>query len=254
MYIAQRDFAPLLTLAKGGGKIPMIMLMKTRTINALLSNPPTQPGVYVFDASFGKAKFYNDVSMTIQSESEDSGNIGVIYVDDMANKRLDKMIEKGIIPNIGGVWVDAYNQSVNTEIAGTITTRIDAANNTFVTVPEATKKGYAEAYCGDSVNLSNINSKTRRGRVGKQIANTLVTGCQMGVVTLALQIRKLTPREIFRLMGVEDRDIDTIQGAGISNSQQYKMAGNSIVVDTLYHIFDKLFVHKECDGGQLNLF
>lgn len=253
VYSAE-GLCPTINTCQGGGKIPMIMLMKTRTINALLSNPPTQPGVYVFDASFGKAKYYNDVSMTIQSESEDSGNIGVIYVDDMANQRLDKMIEKGIIPNIGGVWVDAYNKSVNTEIAGTITTRIDAANNTFVTVPEETKKGYAEAYCGDSVNLSNINSKTRRGRVGKQIANTLDTGCQMGVVTLALQIRKLTPRECFRLMGVEDRDIDIIQGAGISNSQQYKMACNSIVVDTLYHIFDKLFVHKSCDGGQLNLF
>ena len=56
------------------------------------------------------------------------------------------------------------------------------------------------------------------------------------------RIRKLTPRECFRLMGVDDKDIDTIQGAGISNSQQYKMAGNSIVVDVLYHQFVKAFI------------
>jgi DNA (cytosine-5)-methyltransferase 1 len=47
------------------------------------------------------------------------------------------------------------------------------------------------------------------------------------------RIRKLTPRECFRLMGVSDSDIDKIQAAGISNSQQYKMAGNSIVVDCM---------------------
>lgn len=55
------------------------------------------------------------------------------------------------------------------------------------------------------------------------------------------RIRKLTPRECFRLMDVDDRDIDKIQAAGISNSQQYKMAGNSIVVACLFYIFDKLF-------------
>ena len=58
-------------------------------------------------------------------------------------------------------------------------------------------------------------------------------------------IRKLTPRECFRLMGVTEENIDKIQAAGISNSQQYKMAGNSIVVDVLYHIFNKMFVENE---------
>lgn len=53
-------------------------------------------------------------------------------------------------------------------------------------------------------------------------------------------IRKLTPRECFRLMGVSEENIDKIQSAGISNSQQYKLAGNSIVVDVLYYIFKNL--------------
>ena len=59
-----------------------------------------------------------------------------------------------------------------------------------------------------------------------------------------MRIRKLTPRECFRLMGVDDADIGKIQASGISNSQQYKCAGNSIVVDVLYHLFRKMFVEK----------
>lgn len=58
------------------------------------------------------------------------------------------------------------------------------------------------------------------------------------------RIRKLTPRECFRLMDVSDEDIDKIQAAGISASQQYKMAGNSIVVACLEHIFRELFITK----------
>lgn len=57
------------------------------------------------------------------------------------------------------------------------------------------------------------------------------------------RIRKLTERECFRLMGVEDADIDTVQASGVSRSAQYKMAGNSIVVDVLYHIFRQAFTN-----------
>lgn len=69
-----------------------------------------------------------------------------------------------------------------------------------------------------------------------------------------VRIRKLTPRECFRLMGVDDKDIDTLQSAGISNSQQYKLAGNSIVVDVLYHLFRKMFCETENEQQQMTLF
>lgn len=68
------------------------------------------------------------------------------------------------------------------------------------------------------------------------------------------RIRKLTPRECFRLMGVSEKDIDNIQQSGISKTQQYKMAGNSIVVDVLYYIFKKMFVDKSCEDTQLSIF
>lgn len=111
-------------------------------------------------------------------------------------------------------------------------------------IREATKKGYAEAVEGDFVNLQFPNSKTRRGRVGKQVSQTLLCNDSNGVVTNScrgLRIRKLTPKECFRLMGFCDSDIDILIENGISNTQLYKMAGNSIVVDVLEKIFSELF-------------
>ena len=68
------------------------------------------------------------------------------------------------------------------------------------------------------------------------------------------RIRKLTPRECFRLMGVSETNIDKIQQSGVSQSQQYKMAGNSIVVDCLYHLFRKMLTETQCESQQLSLF
>lgn len=110
-------------------------------------------------------------------------------------------------------------------------------------VKEATKKGYAEIYEGDSVNLEQPNSKTRRGRVGKGCAQTLTTSCNQAVVepeAKSFRVRKLTPRECYRLMGFTDEQFNKSQVFS-SDSQLYKQAGNSIVVDVLYYIFGKLF-------------
>lgn len=110
-------------------------------------------------------------------------------------------------------------------------------------VKEATKKGYAEIYEGDSVNLEQPNSKTRRGRVGKGCVQTLTTSCNQAVIepeAKSFRVRKLTPKECYRLMGFTDEQFDRSQTFS-SDSQLYKQAGNSIVVDVLYYIFGKLF-------------
>lgn len=104
-----------------------------------------------------------------------------------------------------------------------------------IRVREATKKGYAEATVGDSVNLAHPNSKTRRGRVGEGIANTLVTGDSQGVVMPNFRIRKLTPRECWRLQGFPDWAFDKAQEVN-SNSQLYKQAGNSVTVNVIKEI------------------
>lgn len=104
-----------------------------------------------------------------------------------------------------------------------------------VLVREATKQGYAEAFEGDSINLKQPNSKTRRGRVGHSVAQTLTTSPQQAAVVNDLRIRKLTPKECFRLMGFDDADFEKAAAAN-SNTQLYKQAGNSIVVPVLEHL------------------
>lgn len=281
---------------------------------------------------------------------------------------------------LGGVFIDAYNQSVNINIAGTITTRVDASNMNFVTdimeykfyqYPRGVNKGgvlnveicptiscsswenncfliqtemeeakveqignlypdkdgfknrtSGRVYSSDGLSptLRTVTGghnepkivepivlgwvRDKQGNVIKrpevEIANCVTSGKRdntqnyvveptiikegnyhksghnassivnpkgisptvmenHGTVTatvepLSCRIRKLTPRECFRLMDCNDEVIDKIQEAGISNSQQYKLAGNSIVVNVLYHLFRKLFIETENEENQLTLF
>ena len=143
-------------------------------------------------------------------------------------------------------------------------------DDNFIKIPSANSKGYEEATEGDSINLEFPESKTRRGRVGKGVAQTLDTGCNQGVICGAIRgrgenneqtlelnsedytnsittvqkdnvivndykIRRLTPRECFRLM-----DFPDTFSWPVSDSQAYKQAGNSIVVNVLYKILKNL--------------
>lgn len=134
----------------------------------------------------------------------------------------------------------------------TITTRASGGhevkimdNRPIVRVAEATKKGYAEATIGDSINIAYPNSKLRRGRVGKERANTIDTRPRQAVITEDsnmdnIRIRKLTPRERWRLMGFDDEDFDKARAVN-SDTQLYKQAGNSIVVNVLEAIMSNMF-------------
>lgn len=149
------------------------------------------------------------------------------------------------------------------------------ATDNFIKVKEATKKGYDIAIEGDSINLEQPNSKTRRGRVGKQVAQTLTTSCNQGLIDFynkrvkdddfigtlttncgnvghcgcfgtkenndenGIRIRKLTPKECWRLMGFTDEDFEKAQKVN-SNTQLYKQAGNSIVKQVLMAIFKQM--------------
>lgn len=108
-----------------------------------------------------------------------------------------------------------------------------------VAIKEATTKGFAEAHVGDSINLSFPNSKTRRGRVGKEIAQTLDTSCEQGTLTENLRIRRLTPRECFRLQGFPDSLFDKARKVN-SDAQLYKQAGNAVTVNVAYEIAETI--------------
>lgn len=113
-----------------------------------------------------------------------------------------------------------------------------------IAIKEATTKGYDTAYPGDSINYSVPNSKTRRGRVGKGLANTLDTTSQQGVLTDEYRIRKLTPKECWRLQGFPDWAFEKAASIN-SDSQLYKQAGNSVTVNVIYEIAKKLEVNAD---------
>src|SRR5699024_9014003 len=100
-----------------------------------------------------------------------------------------------------------------------------------IAVREATKQGYAIEEQGDSVNVTYPDSKTRRGRVGKQVAQTLQAGeVNQGVVMNDIRIRKLTPLECWRLQSFTDEQFYKAKNSGVSNSQLYKQSGNAITI------------------------
>lgn len=151
--------------------------------------------------------------------------------------------------------------------------------NVVIKIPQATKQGYIECEVGGVADLSYPNSKTRRGSVQengtisptitatetgvcrieradgcytqtspsftrkplKNLSRTLKANVHDAGVYDGIKIRKLTPKECFRLMGFSDQDFEAAKNVGISNSQLYKQAGNSIVVDVLYYIYVELY-------------
>lgn len=129
--------------------------------------------------------------------------------------------------------------------------------NIEIEVREATRKGFAIARGGrDTVNYTMPRSKTRRGRVGKDMANTLDTQCAQGVFVKInpeltayavwypkggcyIAIRRLTPKECFRLQGWSDDYFEKAKFVS-SDSQLYKQAGNGVTVNVIKAIAERL--------------
>ena len=105
-------------------------------------------------------------------------------------------------------------------------------------IKTANKQGFATAYHGDGVDLAYPNSETRRGRVQPQRCNTLTTSDNLGVVLedgSKIYIRKLTPKECWRLQGFSDAQFEKAAAVN-SNSQLYKQAGNAVTVNVVEEI------------------
>ena len=112
-------------------------------------------------------------------------------------------------------------------------------------IREATKKGYDIARCGDSINLSFPESKTRRGRVGKDLSATLETSCNQGTAFAGCGlIRRLTPRECWRLQGFTDEMFEKAQAVN-SDNQLYRQAGNSVTVPVVYAVGKQIIAAQE---------
>lgn len=241
----------------------------------LKSNLEMKGDIHILGTTVGEGKGTNSRHWVHDTE----GIVGTLSATDY---KQPKQILEPKIQRIGNI----YGNQFGTGYAGNVwdkeglspslMTAQGGGRQPMIMVKEATKKGYAAAAAGDSINLEQPNSKTRRGRVGKQVAQTLTTSCNQSVVVYDdynsrirkdqdsigtintnignsssrtgykliennLRIRKLTPKECWRLMGFDDEDFYKVKG--VSNTQLYKQAGNSIVVDVLVYLFKEL---KEC--------
>lgn len=134
---------------------------------------------------------------------------------------------------------------VDNDLSPTITTKAGSkglSSQPFIKVPQATKQGYAIAEIGDGIYTNRTESK--RGVVQKESVPTIKTSPNDLAVVVddsnrLMAVRRLTPRECFRLMGFSDSDFDKASKVN-SNTQLYKQAGNSIVINVLEAIFKQL--------------
>lgn len=334
-YISNKQFEALNTDSDGCAR-------------AICSNYYKQTPENVMGCGFGCCGVKEPIALDEQNNYvRQDGCVGTLTTDGSSPKHNNRVVE----PLCCASRKRDTEQQLEINKTGTTNAITTVSKDNYVIVPEATKQGYAKAYEGDSINLEQLNSQTRRGRVGHQMANTLTCSCNQVVVEpkviqepmnlypnggnpqagrvynsngispamdtcqggnrmpkiteyrffdqaiktaeennatngdtidafngrvndsgvcptittrpegfktaiLPVQnyrIRKLTPRECWRLMGVRDYQFDKLHD--ISNSQLYKMAGNSIVVDVLMAIFKNLFMPNEQEQkGQLTLF
>lgn len=227
---------------------------------------------------------------------DDKDNNFRFPIEEQLTKRLkdvleDEVAEKYFLSDKLMTWIKVHREKRDSsnkypldenDISACMTARYgkNGAEDPYIKIKSATSKGYEEATEGDSINFSFPNSETRRGIVGKGVAQTLDTGCQQGVMIGAFRgrntenpsdittgilteqrleinkegisntltsvqkdnvvveqykIRRLTPRECFRLMDFPDTFTWPV-----SDSQAYKQAGNSIVVGVLTKILSIL--------------
>ena len=132
----------------------------------------------------------------------------------------------------GGAKVTENARCITAHYAKSAISNRKAENSGVLFIKEATKKGYKAAMPGDTVDLGYSGSNTRRGRVGHDIAHTLTTSANQGLVMRNGWIRKLMPRECFRLQGFTDEQIDRVL-AITSDAQAYKQAGNGVTVNVI---------------------
>ena len=196
-----------------------------------------------------------DYSVTITTRINSANHYYVIEENEREMENEIKVIGKlrssqdAVIDNLGSYKPNGYNGSCVIGEGGIApTVRENHGEVTAVLEPKII--GYTRDR--EKGNVVNRTIKDESGTIHSSTGGGGNTS--QFVLEPKYRIRKLTPRECFRLMDVDDADIDKIQGAGICNSQQYKLAGNSIAISPLYHIFRKMFVEQGNEEQQLKLF
>lgn len=180
----------------------------------------------------------------ISSEKRDNPNQYRVYDPNGLSPCLNKMEGGGREPHIPVKFIDlTFGGAKITDSARTIQSRY--------------YKGPCNHGAEDSINLDRLGSTTRRGEIGHGVANTLDTSCNQGIMVqfadnctayaiwykkyqCYIAIRRLTPKECFRLQGFTDKQFEKAQFIN-SDSQLYKQAGNAVSVPVVADVARKLY-------------
>lgn len=220
-----KGISPTLNTCGGGGH--EVKIVETKVLG----------GIYTDVTENFNRGLYPDMSRTIKAVKNDAGCIERQIVasrgrnpDNPSDRTAGMPTEQVLEPNVNGV-------------CNTITTvQKDNILMESVKIKQATKDGYVECRIGGVADLSYPESETRRGRVidGGNVSPTLMAS-QNDICRIVTQyrVRKLTPKECWRLMGFSDEDYEKAAEVN-SKTQLYKQSGNSIVRDVLMAIFSQL--------------
>ena len=184
-----------------------------------------------------------DPNKKIQQRKYIYGDDGLMGCLTATDYKEPKIVQIGRIESDKRENPSAYRVYDNQGLSPCLNTMQGGGREPHVLVKSATMGGYEKATIGDSINLAFPNSTTRRGRVGKEVAQTLDRSCNQGVFIQDGEeyvIRKLTPKECMRLQGVPDEYTDKLIQAGISDSQIYKAAGDGLSVPIAKEIGERI--------------
>ena len=217
----KKGIAPTINTCGGGGREPMIIESQ---IVAMRGRDPQNPS----DRTPGNPNLEQrlepnseGISNTITTVQKDNMVLELGYIEKGTGKHQSNIVysEDGLSPTIE--------------------------------VKQATKEGSIPCEVGGVADLNYPSSKTRRGRVqgNGQICPTLTTEnipsvlepwiWEIDGVRYLIRIRKMTPKECWRLMDFTDEDFEKAAAVN-SNTQLYKQAGNSIVKNVLCEVFKQM--------------
>lgn len=198
-----------------------------------------------YTAGATKRTAMNSAVLEIDETSDKDETFYPVLTPERTQKRQNgRRIKNAEDPMFTLTGQDRHGVLVETEITNESDTSLEG-----IKLRNGTKKGYQTAYPGDSVDLSYPSSETRRARVGQGFTHALSCSGAVGVVVWngkLVRIRRLTPKECFRLQGFSD-DLFNRAAEVNSDSQLYKQAGNGVTVNVVYAI--GLAISKQYDNG-----
>jgi len=169
------------------------------------------------------------------------------FLKEKSIKSFEYVDGKNQIGKIGNINSKKHNSITNriysvNGVSPALTTASTGGNqHVKVLIKSNTKSGYEVAENGDGISLSRPSSTTRRGRVGKQVSQTLDTSSSQGVL-LKDRIKKLTPREYARVQG-DFQDMFKLDG--FSDSKLYEFIGNAMDINTTKNLITQMMKHSE---------